>query len=181
MSSSIIEKNHYITSFDIENLVKSYNDPKLTDQPLVYQIWNDGEITIQKGGPLLWIQTLQSMYPELTIKNKLNLVYKKHENSYAFVTIIQAEEIRSITIKYNEQKEINQEIIDDELKEYDNGVLKFILLTNGQLIVEDNGNREEVYPALQNLNTASKSYNLFFKDAKRIRGYMMELIRNKIG
>jgi len=56
------------------------------DGGMVYQVWQDGEITLQKAGSLLWQRSLHQIVPPL--KNYvagLSLPCKSGDNSYAFV------------------------------------------------------------------------------------------------
>ena len=47
-------------------LAAQLHDPTLAAQPgHVYQVWGDGEVTMQKSGPLLWQRTLHQMEPPI--------------------------------------------------------------------------------------------------------------------
>lgn len=49
------------------DIAKSWHDPEAPKQPgHVQQIWEDGEITSQKGGELLWQRTLHCWRPPIT-------------------------------------------------------------------------------------------------------------------
>jgi hypothetical protein len=49
---------------DVKELIAKYSDDSLSEQTgMVYQVWNDGEITLQKSGRLLWHRTLHCMMP----------------------------------------------------------------------------------------------------------------------
>jgi len=78
------------------------HDPEQAKHGMVYQVWEDGEITLQKAGPLLWRRTLHSIYPgtsglpllqlpEKFINSRDNLAH-----SYAFVTFENAILIRNL-------------------------------------------------------------------------------------
>ena len=44
---------------NIEQLIKEHSHPELAEVGgMVYQVWEDGEITLQKCGPLLWQRSL---------------------------------------------------------------------------------------------------------------------------
>lgn len=43
---------------EVIDAVNALNDPSAKNQDMVYQVWEDGEITLQKGGDLLWQRTL---------------------------------------------------------------------------------------------------------------------------
>jgi hypothetical protein len=52
---------------------------------MVWQIWEDGEITLQKGGDLLWRRGLHLITPGLSTPNTLDLPMKHNGHSYVFV------------------------------------------------------------------------------------------------
>lgn len=63
----------------------------------VYQIWNDGEITLQKAGSLLWLRSLHRLVPPLTTKESFEMPCRWGEYlSYAVVTEEDAYEIRRL-------------------------------------------------------------------------------------
>ena len=42
--------------------IESKHRPELAEQPgMVYQVWEDGELTLQKSGELLWQRTLHQI------------------------------------------------------------------------------------------------------------------------
>lgn len=50
--------------FSHEQVIAAKHNPELAKQPgHVYQVWEDGEITLQKCGDLLWQRSLHSIYP----------------------------------------------------------------------------------------------------------------------
>jgi hypothetical protein len=63
------------------------NKPELAEQTgMVYQVWEDGEITLQKSGSLLWQRSLHCIKYG-TPDKKVELLYPdKHGHSYLFVT-----------------------------------------------------------------------------------------------
>ncbi len=46
---------------DLQAFVDSHSDDTATNESHVYQIWEDGELTIQKAGPLLWARNLHML------------------------------------------------------------------------------------------------------------------------
>lgn len=73
---------------EIKKLAQELDNPKLAKQDpgMVIQVWQDGEITCQKCGELLWERTLHCFktgHP----KNKVEMPHKHTTtDSYAFVT-----------------------------------------------------------------------------------------------
>jgi hypothetical protein len=67
----------------------------------VYQIWEDGEITLQKCGPLLWARHLHMMqYGEPSKAIALeNFPHRHGEHGYAYVTKEGADEIRKLILE----------------------------------------------------------------------------------
>lgn len=52
----------------------------------VYQVWEDGEITLQKAGDLLWMRTLHTIVPPCQYRvTPIVLPERYGEHSYAFV------------------------------------------------------------------------------------------------
>ena len=45
----------------IKALIAKHNHPEMAKDPITYQVWEDGEITLQKGGDLLWQRKLHLM------------------------------------------------------------------------------------------------------------------------
>lgn len=56
---------------------------------MVYQVWNDGEITLQKAGDLLWRRSLHCIHPGLnTVGLSVEKLTLKHESGkYTFVWV----------------------------------------------------------------------------------------------
>lgn len=51
-----------MTLQELRQLMITYNSPEVSKLPgMVYQVWEDGEITLQKSGDLLWMRTLHCM------------------------------------------------------------------------------------------------------------------------
>ena len=47
-----------LTQPEFSALVAAHHKPDLAKGSMVYQVWEDGELTLQKGGDLLWQRTL---------------------------------------------------------------------------------------------------------------------------
>lgn len=70
---------------DIHEAILAAHKPELEKEPgHVYQIWEDGEITLQKSGPLLWNRTLHMLCPGKEGVN-IPMPCKMEEHSYANV------------------------------------------------------------------------------------------------
>jgi len=73
---------------ELINTINKAHNPDLASNNMVYQIWEDGEVTLQKAGNLLWTRGLHIIYPAI---NGLNINYTKmpikyHYHGYAFVS-----------------------------------------------------------------------------------------------
>ena len=82
---------------EIQKLVQIHNRPDLANQHgMVYQIWDDGEITLQKSGDLLWQRNLhQTMWPLSKKLPERTLPGKLEGHEYMFTTREGAEAIRT--------------------------------------------------------------------------------------
>ena len=48
----------------MKNKILQFHKPELAKQDgMVYQVWEDGEVTLQKSGDLLWRRTLHCIRP----------------------------------------------------------------------------------------------------------------------
>jgi len=90
-----------MTTKEIQAKVMEYSEPELAQQTgSVYQLWSDGEITLQKSGSLLGLRFLHQIMP--SIGSGINLVdffpEKSHAGKYgfAYMTREHAEEIRNM-------------------------------------------------------------------------------------
>jgi hypothetical protein len=96
-----------MTKTEIEEYAKSVNDPKLANDEtgMVVQVWNDGEITCQKCGSLLWQRTLhcwKSGHPT----NSVEMPHKYQKDySYAFVSKEEAYKISEMIFNIGISKE----------------------------------------------------------------------------
>ncbi len=84
---------------ELRALIEASHDPKLADEDMVTMVWNDGEITAQKAGELLWQRTLHQLYPPLepAVSISMPCLYNSKKcTSFAFVTDDAALQIRSL-------------------------------------------------------------------------------------
>jgi hypothetical protein len=82
-----------------EVLAEKYHNDQYSKEPgMVYQVWEDGEITLQKSGELLWQRSLHCIVPALTkYYAGLKFPCEYGEHSFAFVrNKEEAEEIRAL-------------------------------------------------------------------------------------
>jgi hypothetical protein len=67
---------------NFQELIEAHNKPELAkvDCEMVWQVWGDGEVTLQKCGSLLWMRTLHLIYPALSAEPIATLpeTYKEH-------------------------------------------------------------------------------------------------------
>ena len=87
-----------MTKVDLISLIAELHNPELAMQEgHVTQIWNDGEITTQKGGDLLWVRSLHIMevglLPPRLEGTDMPLLYNGF--GHAFVTPDDADLIRT--------------------------------------------------------------------------------------
>lgn len=76
-------------------LAKKYHDPNLAKESHVYQVWHDGEITLQKAGPLLWQRNLHQICPPKLTAAPTPMPQEHGQYSFAFTKCWQAWEIRA--------------------------------------------------------------------------------------
>jgi hypothetical protein len=87
-----------IDRFGVTGFAHQVDNPELAKQHgMVTQVWNDGEITYQKSGDLLWQRTLHMDCPAIPGAEALGLEFphKHGSNSYAFVTSHDAHKVRA--------------------------------------------------------------------------------------
>ena len=81
----------------MKEFISSLNNDSLAREiGHVYQVWEDGEITLQKSGDLLWMRNLHSMepgYPGSAIPVE-DFPHQSGERGYVFVTEEKAYTIR---------------------------------------------------------------------------------------
>ena len=81
----------------LQNAVNDASNDSLSEQVgMVYQIWDDGEITLQKSGDLLWQRSIHCMNPAIKVIEGINFPHKHGKHSYAFVDRDDAESIREL-------------------------------------------------------------------------------------
>ena len=87
-----------MTREEIETMAHGADDPTLAQDPgMVTQVWQDGEVTCQKCGDLLWQRTLHCFESAVPGAAALGLKFPHAhgKNSYAFVTADDARRIRA--------------------------------------------------------------------------------------
>lgn len=53
-----------MNKIELSEYLASQNRPQVKDKPgMARQIWEDGELTLQKSGDLLWLRTLHCIEP----------------------------------------------------------------------------------------------------------------------
>jgi hypothetical protein len=92
-----------------QELVNARSDDGRKQDHMVYQVWNDGEVTLQKGGDLLWKRTLHSDAPGLHKGIKLDInwphkttvgysyIFTDREGAYAVREAIRAALVEHIS------------------------------------------------------------------------------------
>jgi hypothetical protein len=84
---------------DFAELARSLHRPELAKQKgQVYQIWEDGEITVQKSGDHLWQNAMQQIVeglPGLSLPMPITL----HAHRYAFVSATDAVELGRAVVR----------------------------------------------------------------------------------
>jgi len=77
-----------------EMINKASNDSLSEQVGMVYQVWDEGEITLQKSGDLLWDRSLHYMKPAIKVIEGINWPHVSGSHGYAFVDRDDAESIR---------------------------------------------------------------------------------------
>jgi len=82
----------------LQEKISAYSKPELAELTgMVYQVWCDGEITLQKSGSLLWNRGLHQMKPPLDLYIKgITFPDKSGENGFMFTDDIGAERVREL-------------------------------------------------------------------------------------
>lgn len=72
---------------DIQSLIASYHNPELATKPgMVWQVWEDGELTLQKSGELLWQRNLHCIAPGIvSCIPKEIMPVQESKHGYAFI------------------------------------------------------------------------------------------------
>lgn len=81
--------------------LKADNEQLSKEHGMVHQVWQDGEITCQKSGDLLWQRSLHCFAPPVLRATELGLMFPHRHggNSYAWVTSEDAHTIRSMIVQ----------------------------------------------------------------------------------
>jgi hypothetical protein len=75
-----------MTSTELKALIESKHRPDLALRPgMVWQVWEDGELTLQKSGELLWQRNLHCIAPGIVQLNKSLMPVQEREHGYAFI------------------------------------------------------------------------------------------------
>lgn len=95
-----------ITITDIKNLIASHHNPALAEQDgMVYQIWEDGEITLQKSGSLLNQRNLHCIAPGIVScipKEYMPVVETNH--GYAYIESMEiGQAVRTMMVDFAKQ------------------------------------------------------------------------------
>jgi hypothetical protein len=70
----------------LEELIALHNKPHLADaDAMVYQVWDDGEITLQKSGSLLWQRSLHSISQGNPKKRQDRYLFPEIFNDYGYL------------------------------------------------------------------------------------------------
>lgn len=87
-----------MTKEEIEELARTVDNVELTTPSpgMVTMVWQDGEVTAQKCGDLLWQRSLHCFEPPITGANKLEMEFPHTfgANSFAWVTSEDAYRVR---------------------------------------------------------------------------------------
>jgi len=100
----------------IKTLLYKENNPELAKQHgMVKQLWNDGEITCQKSGELLWQRTLHQFHPPC-ISNKevieeLRILFPRYieqstSKGYCYIFFEHEEHIMQIRSMFQQLEEL---------------------------------------------------------------------------
>lgn len=91
---------------DLKDFINSKHKPELAERSgMVYQIWEDGEITLQKSGELLWqrnLHCIKSGIINILRKEDMPVVLESH--GYAFIESEEVgNQIRKKMLDFNNQ------------------------------------------------------------------------------
>ena len=71
---------------DLQATVIEHSTPELAKLDAhVYQVWSDGEVTLQKAGPLLWQRTLHSVNEPLSPNTETKIIWPEHMREHGFI------------------------------------------------------------------------------------------------
>jgi hypothetical protein len=83
--------DHVITTIeevemDVAELIKLHSKPELAEvEDMVYQVWEDGEITLQKSGSLLWKRGLHMIEAGLGCSVDVDLFPNQTSNGHGYI------------------------------------------------------------------------------------------------
>lgn len=76
---------------DVKNAIAAVHRAEAQTGHMVYQVWEDGEVTLQKGGDLLWKRSLHTILPGLDMKVEASVFpCQIDSHGYAFVEDLDA-------------------------------------------------------------------------------------------
>lgn len=85
----------------LETLIRIHHFPALAEEDdMVYQVWEDGEITLQKSGSLLWQRTLHTTamgMPSKAIPVEM-FPCQRNGHGYIFTDHVGAQSLRAAII-----------------------------------------------------------------------------------
>jgi hypothetical protein len=71
---------------DIMDLIAKHSKPHLAAEPgMVKQVWEDGEVTLQKSGDLLWQRSLHMIEAGFSTKLDIDLFPHKTSNGHGYI------------------------------------------------------------------------------------------------
>jgi hypothetical protein len=81
----------------IQRLVALHHKPELLQKPgMVCQLWEDGEVTLQKSGELLWQRNLHCIAPGHPVHRVVQMPMPYGSHSFAVIESTElAEQLRS--------------------------------------------------------------------------------------
>ena len=89
---------------ELRELISANSNPELAKEfGMVYQVWEDGEITLQKSGDLLWQRNLHSIYLGDTSAS-IPIEWFPHtvrNHGYIFTDKLGAEAVRNAILERN--------------------------------------------------------------------------------
>ena len=91
-----------MTSKELRDLITSKHQPELAKKPgMVWQIWEDGELTLQKSGELLWQRNLHSIKAGIVVLTKDFMPVQEDKHGYAFIANEEVgNELRKAMLEY---------------------------------------------------------------------------------
>lgn len=80
-------QNITITLDELKMFIASKHNPELATKPgMVWQVWEDGELTLQKSGDLLWQRSLHSIQSGIVSNIPTSVMpIQESKHGYAFI------------------------------------------------------------------------------------------------